>query len=63
MTKEQVIISVGYPLTSENFSLDVPEWRMWVSSFGEYRIIWDVEGRVKDVLADDLTRHIIYAEQ
>jgi len=63
MTKEQVIISVGYPLTSENFSLDAPEWRMWVSSFGEYRIAWDDNGRVKDVFADELTKHVIYAER
>jgi len=63
MTKEQVIISVGYPLTSENASLDATEWRMWVSSFGEYRIIWDDNGRVKNVIADDLTRHVVYAER
>ena len=63
MTKEQVIVSVGYPLTSENWSLDAPEWRMWVSSFGEYRIAWDQSGRVKEVFADELTKHIIYAEQ
>ncbi len=63
MTKEQVIISVGYPLTSENASLDAQEWRMWVSSFGEYRIIWDGNDRVKDIIADDLTKHVIYAKR
>jgi hypothetical protein len=61
MTKEQVIISVGYPLTSENASLDAPEWRMWVSSFGEYRIHWDDNGRVEAIFADELTKHVIYA--
>ena len=63
MTKEQVIISVGYPLTSENASLDAPEWRMWVSSFGEYRIVWDDNGRVKEVIGNELTMHTIYAER
>jgi hypothetical protein len=63
MTKEQVIVSVGYPLTSENASFDAPEWRMWVSSFGEYRIIWSENGRVKDIIADDLTKHVVYAER
>lgn len=59
MTREQVIISVGYPLTSENASLDAPVWRMWVSSFGEYQIVWDGAGRVKEIAADPLTRNIV----
>ena len=59
MTKEQVIISVGYPLTSENAALDAPIWRMWVSSFGEYQIVWDGSGKVKEIAGDPLTRNII----
>lgn len=59
MTREQVIISVGYPLTSENASLDAPIWRMWVSSFGEYQIVWDASGKVKEIAGDPLTRNII----
>ena len=62
MTKEQVIISVGYPLTSENWSLDATYWRMWVSSFGEYKLIWDDNGRVEKVIADSATKRIIYAQ-
>lgn len=49
MTREQVIMSVGYPLTSENRSLDAPVWRLWWSSFGEYQVEWDKQGRVKDI--------------
>lgn len=59
MTREQVIIAVGYPLTSENASLDAPVWRMWVSSFGEYQIVWDGAGRVKEIAGDPLTRNLI----
>ena len=40
MTKEQVIMSLGYPLTSENPRLDAPFWRYWWSSFGEYQVHW-----------------------
>ena len=38
MTREQVIVAVGYPLTSENVSLDAPVWRLWRSSDGEYQL-------------------------
>ena len=40
MTKEQVIMSVGYPMTSENPRLEAPLWRYWWSSFGEYQVNW-----------------------
>jgi len=40
MTKEQVIMSVGYPQTDENPRLDTPYWRYWWSSFGPYSIHW-----------------------
>lgn len=49
MTKEQVIMSLGYPITSENPRLDAPYWRYWWSSFGEYKIHWNGAGRVKEV--------------
>jgi hypothetical protein len=52
MTKEQVIMSVGYPLTSENSSLDAPVWRMWVSSWEEYQVLWGSDGLVKDITGD-----------
>jgi hypothetical protein len=59
MTKEQVIISVGYPLTSETPSLNSPVWRHWVSSFGEYQLNWGSDGRVQEILADPMVKNII----
>lgn len=50
MTKEQVIMSLGYPLTNENPDLNRPIWRYWLSSFDEYQIVWDGNGRVKEVI-------------
>ncbi len=41
MTKAQVIMSLGHPLTSENPRLDAPLWRYWWSSFGEYQVYWN----------------------
>lgn len=58
MTREQVIISVGYPLANENPSLDAPVWRMWISSFGEYQLVWE-NNRVKEIITDSLTRNLI----
>lgn len=40
MTKEQVVIAVGYPQTNENPNLDGPYWRYWWSSFGPYYVYW-----------------------
>lgn len=40
MTKEQVIIAIGYPQTNENPRLDGPYWRYWWSSFGPYYVYW-----------------------
>jgi hypothetical protein len=57
MTKEQVVMSIGYPITSENPSYDAPVWRYWLTSFEEFQVNWD-----KDVvlsvsgLPDVLTR-------
>jgi hypothetical protein len=41
MTKEQVIMALGHPLTNENPRLDAPLWRYWWSSFGEYQVYWN----------------------
>lgn len=56
MTKEQAIIAVGYPMTSETASLDAPVWNYWLSSFAQYQLVWGKDGRIKDVIADPITR-------
>ncbi|MGH8314071.1 MAG: hypothetical protein ACRETU_02840, partial [Steroidobacterales bacterium] len=61
MTREQAIISIGYPLTSENPSLDAPMWRHWVSSFEEYQLVWGPDGRIKEITAPEMIRNrIVY---
>jgi hypothetical protein len=57
MTREQAIASLGYPLTSENPSLDAPIWRHWVSSFEEYQLNWDKNGKLADVTAVGTVRN------
>jgi hypothetical protein len=61
MTREQAIASIGYPLTSENVSLDAPTWRIWRSSRGEYDLNFGAEGRIKSITGDDsVTSLVIY---
>jgi hypothetical protein len=52
MTREQVLMSVGYPVSSENHNLDDKTWRFWVNSFSEFRVHFDDSGRVADVEGD-----------
>lgn len=60
MTKEQVVLSVGYPQTDENPRLDVPFWRYWRSSFAPYSVHWS-NSRVEKIDADtDTLSFIIY---
>jgi hypothetical protein len=61
MTREQAIASIGYPLTSENVSLDAPTWRIWRSSRGEYDLNFGADGRIKSVTGEDgVTSLVIY---
>ncbi|HXA36585.1 MAG TPA: hypothetical protein VNW26_09655 [Steroidobacteraceae bacterium] len=61
MTREQAISSIGYPLTSENISLDAPTWRIWRSSHGEYDLNFGADGRIKSITGDDgVTGLVIY---
>ncbi|WP_431111549.1 cell envelope protein SmpA [Variovorax paradoxus] len=52
MTREQVLMAVGYPVAGENPSLDAPTWRYWRDSWSEYQVNFDEKGLVKSVLGD-----------
>lgn len=57
MTREQVIMAVGYPITSENPSLDAPIWRFWRGPFSEFRVRFDGAGLVDRIDADMEIEH------
>jgi len=59
MTREQVAMAVGYPISSENPRLDAPVWRMWIGSFSEYQVLFDGAGRVREVQTDPDTRKLV----
>jgi outer membrane protein assembly factor BamE (lipoprotein component of BamABCDE complex) len=53
MTREQAIVALGYPLTSENGPLDASTWKMWRSTHGEYDLNFGPDGRLTSITGDD----------
>lgn len=62
MTREQVFMSVGYPVSSENPNLDAKVLRFWLSSFAEFQVVFDDKGRVKEITTDPQTRNLVVME-
>lgn len=51
MTKEQVIISLGYPITRDTLTTDEPVWRYWHGR-NRYEVVWGPDGRVQAVAGE-----------
>lgn len=49
MTREQVLMAIGFPVAGENPSLDALTWRYWRDSWSEYQVNFDDKGLVKTV--------------
>ena len=62
MTKEQVIVSVGYPPAHATPSLDSPQWKYWYDTHGTYNVVWDDAGRVKEIVAPTPIRFRVLIE-
>lgn len=62
MTREQVLMSLGYPISSENPNLDADMWRYWLSSFAEFQVMFDKAGRVSDITTDPQTRNRVWMD-
>ncbi len=60
MTREQVIMSLGYPISSENPNLDSNLWRYWRSSFAEFQVHFDGAGKVEKITTDEQTRNLVW---
>ena len=61
MTREQCIVAVGYPLTSENTSIDATTWRVWRSTHEEYQLNFGPDGHLRSVTGDDaVTAQMLY---
>jgi hypothetical protein len=55
MTREQVLMALGYPVSSENPKLDAPLWRYWLDTWAEYQVVFEPGGTVKNVVASPAT--------
>ncbi|HYW58411.1 MAG TPA: outer membrane protein assembly factor BamE [Polaromonas sp.] len=62
MTREQVLMSVGYPVTSENPRLEANIWRYWLNMNEEFQVVFDAQGLVKEIGALPLARSQIVME-
>jgi hypothetical protein len=62
MSREQVMMSVGVPVSSENHNLDDKTWRFWLTSFSEFRCKFDDHGRLVDVEGDGDVRSKVLIE-
>jgi hypothetical protein len=49
MTREQVLMSVGYPASSEVPNLSSNEWLFWITDKVQYRVKFDDQERLSDV--------------
>ena len=59
MTREQVTMSVGMPVSSENPKLDANIWRFWREGDAEFQVVFDESGRVSEIATDPLTRSLV----
>lgn len=59
MTREQVIVSLGYPPAHETPSLDAERWKYWYGKLDSFLVVWDAQGRVRDVVADPGVRSAV----
>jgi hypothetical protein len=53
MSREQVVMSVGYPVADKTPDLDALDWRFWATSELEYKVGFDAAGRVVTIEGDD----------
>jgi hypothetical protein len=50
MTRDQVILSLGYPATHKTPSLDAREWTYWYNRWVTYKVAFDDAGKVATVI-------------
>ena len=52
MTREQVIIAVGYPPTHRTPSLDASVWNLWASRTNRYEVHFNSKGVVEKIVGE-----------
>jgi hypothetical protein len=49
MTREQALITAGYPATHRTPVLDAPVWTYWHDRLTSYEVTWDSAGRIQTI--------------
>jgi SmpA / OmlA family len=62
MSREQVLMALGYPIASENPHLDGRVWKYWLWTFSPFRVHFDANGMVTGVSGDSDTLAHVYLE-
>ena len=57
MTREQVILSLGYPATHRTASISAPEWTYWYNRWVTYKVEFDDKGVVANVVGRPAPTH------
>lgn len=52
MTRAQVLMALGYPISSETPHLDARQWRYWLWSFSPFTVDFNADGQVTGVTTD-----------
>lgn len=59
MTREEVIMSLGYPLPSETHTLSSNTWRYYYSMTGDYTVAFNANGVVSRIDARPSIKHFV----
>ena len=62
MSRGQVAIALGWPISSENPHLETRVWKYWLWTFSPFEVRFDDSGRVVTVSADPDTRARVFME-
>jgi hypothetical protein len=62
MTREQVVMAVGHPITSYNDKPERPLWRYWADRGSEFQVFWGDDGKVERIFGSPEVRARVAVE-
>ena len=62
MTREQVLMSVGYPPAHYTPDLEAPLWSYWADGSSEFQVFWGSDGKVDQIFGRPEVRERVVAE-
>lgn len=62
MTRGQVAMALGWPISSENPHLDAPVWKYWLWTFSPFDVRFDGTGLVNGIDTDPDTRRVVWMD-